>query len=468
MDTTPTTTTPDSHTVTVAAPPLRETGPIAGFLRLVRSAGVVLAVQIVGAGLSYGVQVLLARLLGVSHYGTYAYAIVWVGFASLIAGLGFPAASIRFLPVYKIKNDWARFHGFVRTTSRATFATAIVMALCALGVAEMLHAVGGLADPSVLVLAGLLVPAFAGSMLYTEVARANHRVGVAFIPPLVARPALIGTGAAALYAARGALSTNAALDASLLAAYIVLAAQYVFTRRLLAGPETHHEPVVEYREWLGVGVTLLAAGVFTVTLMQIDIVIVGTLLGSRDAGIYAAASKTATLVSFVILAVNAAAAPQFASLWALGRREDLQRLVTKLASLIFWPSLAIAAGIAALATPLLGLFGPEFHAARPALLVLLVGQVINAAAGSVGYLLTLTGHHREATRALAMSAIACIVLAIAGVLTFGLVGAAAGTTIGFLLWNGSLYWLVVRRLHIQASIFTSLVPMIRRHAGPGS
>ena len=196
--------------MTVAAPPLRETGPIAGFLRLVRSAGVVLAVQIVGAGLSYGVQVLLARLLGVSHYGTYAYAIVWVGFASLIAGLGFPAASIRFLPVYKIKNDWARFHGFVRTTSRATFATAIVMALCALGVAEMLHAVGGLADPSVLVLAGLLVPAFAGSMLYTEVARANHRVGVAFIPPLVARPALIGTGAAALYAARGALSTSAA------------------------------------------------------------------------------------------------------------------------------------------------------------------------------------------------------------------------------------------------------------------
>ena len=130
------------------------------------------------------------------------------------------------------------------------------------------------------------------------------------------------------------------------------------------------------------GVTLLAAGAFTITLMQVDIVIVGVLRGSRDAGIYAAASKTATLVSFVILAVNAAAAPQFASLWALGRRDDLQRLVTKLAGVIFWPSLVIAAGIAALATPLLGLFVRRIpRPLRPALLVLLVGQIINAAAG---------------------------------------------------------------------------------------
>jgi O-antigen/teichoic acid export membrane protein len=446
----------DSYAGTSDAPPLLDEGPITGFLHLVRRAGVVLVVQIVGAGLSYGVQVLLARLLGVSHYGIYAYVLVWVGFASLIAGLGFPAASIRFLPVYRIKEDWPRFHGFVRATSRATFATAIIMTLCALGVAEALHAFGQLADPSVIVLGALLVPAFAGSMLYTEVARASHRVGIAFIPPLIARPALIGIGAAALFASRGALSTSAALGASLIAGYVVLAVQYVFTRQLLDGPKTERRPVVELREWLGVGMTLLAAGAFTVTLMQVDIVIVGALRGARDAGIYAAASKTATLVSFVILAVNAAAAPQFASLWALGRVDDLQRLVTKLAGVIFWPSLAISAGIAALSGPLLGLFGPEFHEARPALLVLLVGQVVNAAAGSVGYLLTLTGHHREATRALGLSAFACILLAAVGVWAFGLVGAALGTTMGFILWNGSLYWLVVRKLGIHASLLTAL------------
>lgn len=448
-------TSSDPHVDTPDPPPVLDEGLISGSLHLVRRAGVVLVVQIVGAGLSYGLQVLLARLLGTSNYGIYTYVIVWLGFVSLIAGLGFPAASVRFLPVYQTKGDWARIDGFIRSTSRITFATAIAIALCAVVTAEALHASGSLPRPSPIVLGALLVPAFAGSMLYTEIARAGNRVGIAFIPTLIARPALIAIGAAALFALRGTLSAGGALNASLIAAYAVLAVQYALTRRLFDARRTERQPATELREWFGVGVTLLMAGAFIITLMQVDIVIVGAFRGTRDAGIYAAASKTASLVAFVIGAVNAAAAPQFASLWALGRVDELQRLVTKLAGLIFWPSLAISAGIAALSVPLLDLFGPEFHAARSALLILLVGQIINAGAGSVGYLLTLTGYHREATVALGLSAVACIVLAAVGVWAFGLVGAALGSTIGFLLWNGSLYWLVVRKLGIHPSILTA-------------
>jgi O-antigen/teichoic acid export membrane protein len=450
------TVTPDSHGDTNDAPQLLDEGLIAGSLHLVRRAGVVLVVQVVGAGLSYGSQVLLARLLGASDYGVYTYVFVWVTFIALLAGLGFPAASVRFLPVYRVNEDWPRIHGFVRSTSKFTFATAIAIAVCAVIAAEVLHAFGSLAHPSAIMLGALLVPALAGSTLYTEFARADNRVSIAFIPALIARPALIGVGAAALFVLRGTLSTSTALGSTLVAAYAVLAVQYALTRHLFDGPQMRRRPVVELREWFGVGITLLAASAFIITLMQVDIVIVGAFRGAREAGIYAAASKTATLVSFVIMAVNAAAAPQFASLWALGRVDELQRLVTKLAGLIFWPSLAISIGIAAISGPLLDLFGSAFHEARPALLVLLVGQLINAAAGSVGYLLTLTGHHREATRALGLSAIACILLAAVGVWAFGLIGAALGSSIGFLLWNGSLYWLVVRRLGIHPSIFSAL------------
>jgi O-antigen/teichoic acid export membrane protein len=437
-------------------PSLLEEGLIAGSVHLLRRAGIVLVVQVVGAGLAYGLQVLLARLLGASGYGIYSYVFVWVTFVSLLAGLGFPAASVRFLPVYRVKEDWPRIHGFVSSTSKITFLTAAAVALCGAVSAEVLHAAGLVARPSVIVLGALIVPALAGSMLYTEIARADNRVGVAFIPPQVARPALIGGCAAALFAFRGALSASGALTATMVAAYVVLTVQYALTRHLFDTSKSDSRPVVELREWFGVGINLLAASAFVITLLQVDIVIVGAFRGAREAGIYAAASKTASLVSFVIIAVNAAAAPQFASLWALGATDELQLLVTKLAGIIFWPSLAISLGIAALAGPLLDLFGPEFHEARPALLVLLVGQVINAAAGSVGYLLTLTGHHREATRALGFSALACVLLAALGVWAFGLVGAALGSTLGFLLWNGWLYWLVERRLAIHPSVLSTL------------
>jgi O-antigen/teichoic acid export membrane protein len=421
-----------------------------------RQAGVVLAIQVVGAGLSYGLQVLLARLLHASDYGLYTYVFVWVSFVSLLAGLGFPAASLRFLAVYRVKGDWPRVRGFIRAASRMTFATAVGVALCAAVAVELLHGFGLLADGSTIALGALLIPALAGSMLYTEFARAGDRVGIAFGPAQVIRPALIALGAAMLFHLHGALTTTGAFAATLVAAYLVLTIQFVLTRRLFDGPKTGSLPVVELREWFGVGISLLGAGALVIILQQVDIIIVGAVRGARDAGIYAAASKTATLVSFVIMAVNATAAPRFASLWALGCLDELQRLVTALAALIFWPSLAIATGIAVLSGPLLDLFGHEFRAARPALLVLLVGQLINASAGSVGYLLTLTGYHREATRALALSALGCILLAAVGVWAFGLIGAALGTTVGFLLWNGALYWLVVRRLGIYPSIFTAL------------
>jgi O-antigen/teichoic acid export membrane protein len=434
---------------------LLDEGVIAGFFQIVRRAGVVFLVQVLGAALSYAVQVLLARLLGVSGYGLYSYVIVWVGFAALLSGLGLPAASMRFLPVYKATGDWSRIHGFMRTATRATFATAVGMAVVALVGAELLHVLGRLTHTSTLLLAAVLVPAFAGSMLYTEVARAGHRVDVAFIPPLIGRPALISIGVGVFYLSRGSISSSAALAVTFLAAYAVLVCQYVLTRKLFVGPKAAAHVETVPREWFGVGVALLAAGAFTIVLLQVDIVIVGGLLGSRDAGIYAAASKTASLVSFVIMAVNGAATPYFASLWALGRVDELQRLVARLSGVIFWPSLAISAGIAVLSGPLLELFGSGFSAARTSLLVLLVGQVINAAAGSVGYLLTLTGHHREATWALGLSAAACIALAVAGVEAFGLIGAALGSTVGFLLWNASLYWLVRRKLGIRASFFTT-------------
>jgi len=445
----------------VAPSPIDEQFLAVGSLRVLQRAALALTVQVVGAGLSYGVQVLLARLLGTSHYGVYAYVLVWVTFASLIAGLGFPAASVRFLPVYAVTEDWARLRGFKRTTSKITFATGIAAALCGLAAAEALHISGLLRDPTLVVLGALLVPALAASTLYTEFARAGGRMGSAFVPALIVRPSLIAIGVAGIFVLHGSLSASAALCSTLAVGYVVLVVQYTLTRGLFKSAEPEHGVVVELREWFAVGWPLLAAGAFTITLMQVDIVVVGALRGSQAAGIYAAASKTATLVTFVLLAVNAAAAPQFASLWALGRIDDLQRLLTRMASVIFWPSLAISVGLALLSEPILGLFGPGFHKARWVLLVLLTSQLVNAAAGSVGCLLNVTGHHREASLALGWSALACVVLAIAGAWAFGVIGAALASMLGCALWNGSLSWLVARKLGVQASIFG----MLRRPEG---
>lgn len=437
-----------SETVALGTDEGLTTGSLA-FVR--RAGGVVFAVQVAGAGLAYAQQVLLARLLGASHYGLYTYVFVYASFAALIAGLGLPAASVRFLPTYRLRDEASRLDGFVASALRLTYRTALCATLTAGAVALLLHALGVLRHPAPLILGGILVPALAGSILYTELARGGGRMTAAFIPPQVARPALIGAFAL-LLSVGGSLSSAGALASTALAAYAVLGLQHFLTRRVHPPSDWRRASSADEAQWRGVGLSLLAVGAFVIVLMQVDIVIVGAICGPRTGGFYAAASKTAALVSFVILAVNAAAAPRFAALWESGRLEELQRLVSRLAGLIFWPSLAISAGIALLAGPLLDLFGGGFSNAAPALIILLIGQLVNAGAGSVGYLLTLTGHHRQATHALAFSALAFVALAIVGTFTLGMIGAAIGSVLGFMLWNGSLGWLVVRRLGIWPSV----------------
>src|SRR5207249_1522446 len=49
-------------------------------------------------------------------------------------------------------------------------------------------------------------------------------------------------------------------------------------------------------------------------------------------------------------------------------------------------------------SPLMGLFGADFRAGSPLLVILCLGQAVNCGTGSVGYLLLMSGHQKEMIR----------------------------------------------------------------------
>src|SRR3970040_1090867 len=72
---------------------------------VLRGAGVVFAIQIVGAALSYFALVLLARWIGAGQYGVYDFYISLATIIALPAGLGFPASAVRFVAQYRESGD---------------------------------------------------------------------------------------------------------------------------------------------------------------------------------------------------------------------------------------------------------------------------------------------------------------------------------------------------------------------------
>lgn len=149
----------------------------------------------------------------------------------------------------------------------------------------------------------------------------------------------------------------------------------------------------------------------------------------EDVALFAVAQRTAMLIGFALFAVNASAGPKFAALYSQGDMVGLERVAlwsVRLILLVAVPSL-----IFMIVFPqwLMGLFGPQFKAGFAALMILAVGQFIGTAVGSVGSLLSMTGHERQLRWNVFIGAMLGVGLGVLLIPGYGLIGAAIATSV---------------------------------------
>lgn len=422
---------------------------------LARGVGIGFALLAAGAGSAYVMQLCLARWLGVTAYGTYTYVIAWSGLLAIAAGMGFPTLVLRVLPDYSIREDWGRVRGMLATSLVGTVLIGAVIAL--LGITLVLS-LGWQSKASVpdSVLGLVMVPLLALMAVQQEMFRSFRRIGLAYAPSLLLRPSLVILGGACVLAFGHQLDSSAALALTATATVFVIGLQAWRFRRVVGPIVLSARPVYEQRIWIKAALPLLLVSGFVIILQQADIVMVGAILGDRAAGLYGAAAKTASLVGLILIAVNAIGVPMLSALFAQDRHKDLQQLASAIAAWAFWPSCLLSIILATCAPLVLSTFGPAFASAEWQLRVLLVGQIVNAAAGSVGWLMLLSGRQNVAAWVYGWVALIHVVLLAVVIPIFGTLGAAAVTTLTMSLWNIWLHAAVVRDLNIHPSIIFNL------------
>jgi O-antigen/teichoic acid export membrane protein len=420
-----------------------------------RGVGIGFALLAAGAGVAFVMQLCLARWLGATAYGTYTYVIAWSGLLAIAAGIGFPTLVLRVLPDYSIREDWGRVRGMLATSLVGTLLIGALIAL--LGITLVLS-LGLQSNASVTdwVMGFVLVPLLALVALQQEMFRSFRRIGLAYAPSLVLRPSLVILSAGCVVAFGHQLDSSIALALTVTATVFVIGLQAWRFRRALGPIFLSARPVYERRTWIKAALPLLLVSGFVIILQQADIVMVGAILGDRAAGLYGAAAKTASLVGLILIAVNAIGAPMLSALFAQDRHEALQQLASAIAAWAFWPSCLLSVILATCAPLVLTTFGAAFASAEWQLRVLLVGQIVNAAAGSVGWLILLSGRQNVATRVYGWVALIHVILLAVLTPVFGTIGAAAATTLTMSLWNVWLHAAVVRELNIHPSIFFNL------------
>lgn len=420
---------------------------------LARGATGFLLIQALGLLVSFGAQVVLARSLGTETYGVYIYAYNWMIVLLLLCRAGFGTASLRFVASFAAREDWSLLRGYLRTAYTAVLLATLLVGSSTAAVVWGLEARIDGALRQTLFVACLAFPVYAFLQVGGYVLRGFKRVLLSQAPGAVLQPALLGAGALALwYLAPEALDAPTAMALNLASGGVALAVTYLALRRVVPDALRNAVPRSERPYWLRVAGPLLLINGVNIAMQRTDILLVGGLLGASEAAIYASASRIATLIQFGLAAVNAWAAPLISDLQARGDRRGLQRLLWLAARGIFAFTLPLAAGVALFGHELLGIFGPEFPAAYTALVILAVGQVVNALVGPVGTLMTMTGNQDTAAWILALHAVLNLALNVILIPRFGIEGAAVATALTRVSWNVVMALVAWRRLRLRATI----------------
>jgi O-antigen/teichoic acid export membrane protein len=402
-----------------------------------RGSAIALLISVTSVALRWAIQVLVARWIGVSAFGHYSYALAIAQIFAVVAGLGLGPSAVKLIPDYAARARWALLRGFVRRSRGLT-------ALAGLGLGAAASVLLLLVRPrqfdmTTLVLGLMLAPLIALSNLEQELSRARERILITYALPQILQPALEVATVCGIWVLAGQLSAGLALGMRIGTIAGVLLPQMTSLRSALPREVLRVRPGYEDRRWLSIAAPMLAIGLGSILSSRGDLIVLGWLRPADEVGIYSAALSIAALVSLILTATVARAGPMFSTLFASDRRSELERCAQHASRLSLWPSLPLIVLLALCAKPLLALYGRDFDRGIVPLMVLLIGQLINATTGPVGYLLAMTGYERRMVMVVVGAAIVDFLISLVLVPWFGMTGAALSSMLALAFWN---LWLV--------------------------
>jgi O-antigen/teichoic acid export membrane protein len=191
------------------------------------------------------------------------------------------------------------------------------------------------------------------------------------------------------------------------------------------------------------------AALFSQLLFWTDLFVLTQFATHSEVGIYSAALRAGQVMVLFLTSVSLMFSPFVADLHARGETERLDGLFKSLTRWTLAATLPAFLVLLVAPEPALRLFGSEFTGGKTALLVLIAGQFINVATGSVGFVLIMVGRTGWDLIVYAASLVVNLGLAYWLCPEYGMTGAAVANSVTFALSKWARLAFVYRFVHIQ-------------------
>lgn len=348
-----------------------------------------LVLKVVSGMLLMAFNAYIGRTLGAYGYGVFSFAIAICGVVLALVNLGWPASIARFVAEYLEYQSWSQLKGVINRSYQIVTITSLVASFV-LVIFSQANIFNQEVSKSLLI-GAVLLPFLALLNLNKMILQGANNIRGSIVPDEIVVPAL---AIAVMYCFNAVNYTEVALI------YICV----LLVGILLSGYWSHNSlPIAVYacvpqyrtKEWMLNSLPMVVAGLGQILLSRTDVLLVGSMLGLHDAGIYSAASRIALLITFFLMAINASIAAMLASAYYGGRMQECVDVYRRGRLWSIVGSLPLIMIVLTFPTYILSFFfGDNFLSASTVLQILAVGQLALVMAGSSGKALIMTGRAR--------------------------------------------------------------------------
>ncbi len=419
--------------------------------------GWALLLRIAGIGATYFFTLWVTRSLGAAAIGVFAIGQRLLMIFALIGRAGLDNALVRLISEYRSKGEEGRIRDIYRKAVSYSFGNGIVFSLLlffgASFLADSVFGNEGLAS-SIRVIALGVVPLIL-LMVNSGVLRGKKDVA-RFVGLRRVFPFLFGLLLLPAFMA-GDLETDLIpVWSYVVGIFLACFLSFYWVFRVKGGILIGTEKGMAGKELLGLSIPMfLSASVFMV-MNWIDILMLGAYTEEVQVGIYQVALRIAGLNTIMLFAVNSIAGPKFAEFSGKKDKAGLVKVLRRSGKMIFWASVPFIVLILMFPEFLLSIFGEEFSGGETALVILTIGQGVNALSGSVMNLLQMTGHQKAARNIVIMAASVNILLNLWLIPLYGVTGAAIANALGVIVWNMGSVVHVYRKFRLITLYFPGI------------
>lgn len=415
-------------------------------LEVVSGTAVALFLKVIGGGLTFCFHLLLARTLGAEGAGLFFLALTVATIATVFGRMGLDNTLLRVTAASAAVGDWRVVKGVYRKGIALGLFSSAMAALTMFVAAPFLSKVifhkPELVGPMRWMV--LAVAPLSFMFLHAEMLKGLKRIRDSILIYGVVIPAFSLLG---LHILGGVHGVNGAVWVYVIAA--ALAALLGLGLWRSAVPQLlNTKGHFETRELFRSSMPLFWVALLNMLITWAATFALGVWGTKEDVGIFSMASRTAMLTSLVLMAVNSIAAPKFAVLYRKREIDTLGSTARGTAKLMTFMASPILLLFLFAPEWVMGIFGEEFTGGAAALSILAVGQFVNVATGSVGYLLMMSENERLVRNNMVFAAVMSVILNAVLVPFAGVLGAAIATAVSLSSMNLVAVYLVWYRLRI--------------------